>query len=322
MTLRDTIDKRLAYLSDWERGQLRDLFEAENRRNWNRYDSVKENFLSHLQSELTHYFDWTLAPEEKMNLRRKFLTIVGIWDLIPHPDLKKMVALVERVRKRPISDSISHPWQLDMDLPDELEIAAVDLKCSEPFATFLQRFEKEEGLSYLDYISGSREKRVYPYADTICFCPSLEPLVVPARYVSASADPFTKTIYISLCNDEGRRRDFISICYELILENAFLDFYVNWPGTFQPYRLLRNMMVIALRFLASVLAWLDEERSRQSDLRWLDAYLPYETFLRDPGLYETYLTNLRDVFLRSNLLKLFQLNRQLGFPEDDLGVHF
>lgn len=322
MIVRDQLDKRLQYLSDWEREQLGELFSAESKQDWTKYDLVKDNFLSHLEDELIHYFDWRLAPLERTTLRRKFITIVGIWDLIPQQDLKKMVARVDGVRKRPIADRIGNPWSFTGEIKNETEVAAVDLKCLEPFADFLARFEKEEGVSYLDYLSGSREKRIYPYADSLCFCRSLEGLVVPTRYVSASADPFTKTIYISLYNEDGRRRDFISICYELVLENAFLDFYINWPGMFEPYRLLRNMMIIALRFLASVLAWIDKEREHAPDLSWLDPFLPRETFLGNLSLYESYVQNLRDVFMRANLLKLFQLNKQLKLPEDDLGIHF
>ena len=317
------IDERLPYLSLWERERLHDLLTAESEQDWPRYEVLKDSFIKHLSQELIRYRSWQASAEERLSLKRKFLNMTGIWDVIPHTELKDMIGQVDGASKRPLLDQIANPWAaLDQATLDECEISATDLKYCEPFASFLNRFEKEDGITYLDYLSGSREKRLHPFSDTICFRRSLEALLVAKGYVSTSADPLTRTIYIALSNADGKRRDLISVCYELVLENAFLDFYRNWPGAFQPYYLLRNMTIIALRFLAAVLEWMAERRVADPSLRWLDPYLPEETFLRNPELYQAYLTNLKEVFLRSNLLKIVQLNRRLGFPESDLGINF
>ncbi len=320
--LRKQIKERLRYLSDWERDRVGDLITAENAGDWPRHEALKMAFLEHLEEELTRYFSWNLKREEKLALRRKFLNITGIWDIIPQEELRLIASRAAEKRKHAVADYVGSPWQLAFDVPEEEEIPAVDLKFCEPFATFLNQFQKVDGVSYLDYVSGSRDKRIYPFAHAVCFRRSLDDILLNQDYVSASADPLTRTIYIALENASGKRRDFISICYELILENAFLDFYHNWQGSFRPHLLLRNMTIIAARFLADVLSWLDKSQGHSPDLRWLDAYLPPETFLGNESLYRAYMANLRDVFLKSNLLKLAQINKRLGLAEGDLSISF
>lgn len=321
MTINKRLENRLPYLNAWEKKQLYALMNAESGQDQAMYETVKADLLEHLREEVARYRDWQIAADEKLDLRRKFLNITGIWDIIPHLEIKELVGQLDLAYRRPLVDDVRNPWLPTDAIDDEMEVAATDLKYIEPFREFLGLFEKEYKLTYLDYLSGSREKRVHPFADTICFRRSLADLIASKQYVSTTADPLTKTIYVSLCNGDGRRRDFISICYELVLENSFLDFYMNWQRPFQPYHVLRNMSIIALRFLACVLEWVAKQQEHAPDLRWLDAYLPRDTFLGNIELYKLYLTNLKDVFLRSNLLKLRDLNRRLGFAEDDLRIN-
>lgn len=316
------IEERLPHLSAWERAQLHDLALAQGAGDTHRYGALKDAFIEHMRRELRSYFEWCVAPGDKLALRKKFLNITGIWDIIPHDELRKLSGETASLVKRPVSDWTANPWPNDALFSEEIEILAVDLKGCEPFASFLGQFEKGDGVTYLDYLSGSREKRLHPYAHSICFYRSLKSVVVAKHYVSTSADPLTGTIYVALCNAEGKRRDLISICYEMVLQTAFLDFYMNWPGAFQPFRLLRNMTIIALRFLADVVQWLEDRSGHAPDLRWLDPYLPAETFLGNIDLYKLYIENLRSVFMRANLLKLMQLNRRLGLSKDDLGINF
>lgn len=320
MDMKRRIQEKLAHLTEWEREHLFELIQAEGVEPPERYEMLKQQFMTHLETELVHYHDWMVDDETKLVLRRKFLNVTGIWDIIPHDDLRAMIRRAEASVKRPVVDQVPTPWREGSHIPDVLEISALDLKQVEPFAEFFARFEKTDGVTYLDYLSGSREKRIHPYARNICFRRSLDDLLVHKTYVSASADPLTRTIYVSMCNADGKRRDFISICYELILENAFLDFYMTWPGKFHPFLVLRNMTIIALRFLAAVIDWLHAEAGHAPDMKWLDPYMPKETFLGNASLYKTYMMNLKDVFLKNNLLKIAQLNRKLGLDEEDLDI--
>jgi len=312
----DQIRKKHSLLSPEEQSLLAQLVLNIKDVSGVKFQEAKDRFMSHLEADLYRFFSWNVQPMQRSLIRDKFLNIAGLYNVVPHQEILNMLARVGSQFKRPISDVL--PEDL---FGKETEIDAVNLKHLSPFAEVLNVVEKTVGVTYLDFISGNRELGIPPIIHSILFGKNIALNHSEENYLSASSEVFTKTVYVSTHTSPGKKRDYISMGYDLITQSSFVDFFYSIEKDFNINKVLRNSMIIGTRFVEAMILWLESEfgnpryRELFDQLAGEDNKYSLETFLED------YLVYLETELMDQNINLVAQLNEKLGLAKDDFKVH-
>lgn len=219
----------------------------------------KARFLEIVYNDLAAYHRWDVEPAERLRIRRRLLNVAGLFVVVPIAELRELTARVRLESKKVVNEAPVNPLE-----KDPVEIHSYDLKYMEPFSKFFSNIPLEPGISTLDYLAGNREKRIYPHSQTIVFRKNLREEVLSENYLTASAEPLTQCVLISLYNPTDTLRDLITIGYDLVFESAFIDFY-HHGESISPLILLRNSALMGKQFILSALEeYLNRKKNNKS----------------------------------------------------------
>ncbi len=277
---------------------------------------AKKELLNIIEMDLNYFFSWEAYQEKRDTLRFKFLNIAGLYNVVPHAELLSMLHRVYFKIKRPISDVL--PANI---FEKHVEIDAVALKHLSPFAEFLALCDKVVGITYLDFISGNRALGIAPVINFIVFEPNVAQMTSEEKYLSASSETFTKTIYLSTFNHNGSKRDYIGMAYDLITQSAFIDFFHNTEKDFNINKVLRNSMIIGTRFVENMMHWFEANISNSQHYKLFVQLSGEEETLEIENFMDDYIHYLETDLMDHNLNLVSQLNEKLGLAKDDYKIH-
>ncbi len=276
------------------------------------FEKLKGVFLEMVKKWSLDCLKWSTTPAEKIELRRKLLNVAGIWSLIPFADIQKALEEIDPFNKKPITDvKIQSIYQEDVEIPSH------DLKLVDSMAGLLASISyDDEGLNYLDFVSGNRDKYQHPASSVTVFKKNLRGDVLSDAYLTASAEVFTKTILITTFDERGERRDLVSIAFDLVLESAYLDSYHNWTGDFVPELILRNTKVAGCDFLSKVVDKLEAHLAGGKRVMELYEIFPDNLpFMGFESWEKIYLDLLKNRILKKHVADIEALNKKLGLVQ-------
>lgn len=239
-----TISKKFPYFSENEQEVIRNLV-LHSKDKTEKFYTSKTKFLEIIYNDLVSFYRWDNEEEDRKKYRRRFLCISGLFAIIPIEELRDLAAKAKLTLKKVVYETPRKPKEGIV-----AEWHSYDLKYLPEFEEVLSKIPFADDMTVLDYLAGSREKRLYPPTLFTVLMPDLKEEVVADEFVTATAEPLTQTQLISLTDDKGKSRDLISLGYDLVFESAFIDFYHHGIGI-TPLLLLRNAHVMGLFFLKS-----------------------------------------------------------------------
>lgn len=280
-------------------------------RNSNSFLESKARFLEIVYNDLEAYHRWDADPANRFRIRQRLLNVAGLFVVVPIEELRDLTRRVRLASKKIVNEAPVNPL-----MRDAVEIHSYDIKYLEPFARFFARIPIEPGISTLDYLAGNREKRVYPHSQTIVFRKNLREEVLSENYLTASAEPLTQSVLISLYNPTETLRDLITIGYDLVFESAFIDFYHHGENI-SPLILLRNAALMGKQFIVSALEeYLNLKKARRPFLDEFPVFLaPPEGSLNEKT--DTLFLHTAEKLLPQVSERIRNWNAKLGLSADN-----
>ncbi|MBX7149467.1 hypothetical protein K1X76_10345 [bacterium] len=280
------------------------------------FKHYKEGFLKILYKDLMNFYKWDVTHEDRTNIRKRLIRVSGLFFQVPIEELRSLSSKAKLSQKKIVYDSPPNPMEAE-----NVEMHSYDLKYIEGFNQFFARVFIDVNLSALDYITGNREKRIYPHSQYIVFRKSIQEEVLSQTYLTASAEPLTQTQLISLYNPDGTRRDFITIGFDLIYESAFIDFFHHAPNL-TPVTLSRNAHIMGYTFLEAALTRLSDLKKSGSSIE-----KEFPVYFLDP-LHNNYskidslMQFMADSLMPQIAEKIRQWNTQLSLDARNFDIYW
>lgn len=242
----NSIDKSIAenfpYYNMDEQALLKELV-VHNDPQSGKFVQAKNRFLELLYADLVDYYKWDAKPDDRVAIRKRLLNVAGLFFIVPIQELRDLSHRAKLTHKKIVYETPPNPLGSDI-----VEMHSYDLKYIPGVTAFFSRIMVEPNFSALDYIAGNREKRKYPQSQFTAFRKKIQDEVISKEYLTASAEPLTQTMFVSLYNPNGTPRDLITIGFDMIYESAFIDFFHHAPQV-TPITLPRNAHIMGKHFL-------------------------------------------------------------------------
>lgn len=304
-----TISKKFPYFDGAEQEVIKSLV-LHSKEKTEAFYSSKSQFLDIIYKDLVNFYRWDNEEEDRKKFRRRFLCISGLFAIIPIEELRDLAAKAKLTLKKIVYETPRKPKE---DIVAEWH--SYDLKYLPEFEEVLSQIPFADDMTVMDYLAGSREKRLYPPTLFTVLMPDLKEEIVSDEFVTATAEPLTQTQLISLTDDKGQSRDLISLGYDLVFESAFIDFYHHGIGI-TPLLLLRNAHVMGLFFLKSAVLTAKEKLS--SEKVFIDDFpvFRFRPESNNPEMVEALIQYYTHKFIPSVEQKITKWNLELNLDPD------
>lgn len=270
---------------------------------------AQDSLLDIIYHDLVSFHQWDLPLDKRVDLRKRLLNLAGLFCVVPVEKLRELAGKARLTQKKTMGDTPPDPIQNDF-----IECNSFDIKYISYLKDFLERVDLSQDMTALDFVSGNRDRNHYPHSQFTVFRKRIQDEVLSKDYLTASAEPLTQTVMISLYNPGETVRDLITIGFDMVYESAFIDFFHHAPNP-SPISLPRNAHLVARNYLLSVInLYIGLKRSGKDILKALPV------FIASTEKNEQHLHNLV-LFLTDTLLpqveqKIQKWNVQLGLAEN------
>lgn len=309
------IKRKFPYHSDEERLVVRDLLNVSDKQA-PIFADVKGAFLNLILKDLLRFYEWRVTPDERESLRKRLLTLSGMFIIIPIEDLRDVSHRARLTQKKIVYEIPQNPFD-----QDDCEMHSYDIKYIAQFQQVYAQIALDPDHAALDYIAGNREKRNYPLTQFTVFRKNIQDEVISDNYLTASAEPLTQTQIISIFNPEGGPRDLITIGFDLVYESSFIDFYHHAPRI-KADSLVRNSNIMANMFLHSAVERMNYLMDQKKNLA---DHFPIFIRLEDnrsPDQWEKLLIFITDNLMPAVAHRIRQCNLKLGLELDNQQIEW
>lgn len=307
-----SLSEKFPFYTEEERSLLKEII-LDSERKTVRFIEAKNSFLQRLYADLVRFYKWDASLEERIHIRKRLLNIAGLFAIISIKDLRDLSGQAKLTQRKAVHENPVDPLGCNL-----MEINSYDIKYIKVFADLYSKISLETGLSALDFIAGSREKRHYPRTQFTVFRRKIQDEVLSKEYLTASSEPLTQTQLVSVYDPTGLPRDLMTIGFDMVYESAYVDFFHHEPNL-SPVSLLRNSHIVGKNFLVAGI-----ERCVALDkggARFLEEFpLFFDCVGRTRQDVTALLEYLTDSLIPDIEKKIQNWNLQLGLPSEHQSI--
>lgn len=248
------LDKKFPFFDEEERAIIGDFCMLRGS-GTAKFLDAQNRLLELIKGDLLRFYKWESGPETRVQVRQRLLNLSGLFLVVPIGDLRFLAHEARLTQKKTIYESYADPLENDL-----VEMNSYDLKYFDRLSNFLSCIALSPDMTALDYLSGNRNRNIYPHSQFLVFRKNLQEEVISEDFLTASAEPLTQTVFVTLRNYEGEIRDAATIGFDMVYESAFIDFFQHAPNP-NATTLVRNAHLVGKNFLmATVNSYLAMKR--------------------------------------------------------------